>query len=111
MTSRQARQQVDACEDRIVRTYSNLIDAARGLGTSAVQAAASKTIGNTFAPLLISAFGLILWVAEHPVWGFLLIAAGITFAYNMHVSAAGIEKKIESQRTSLFSTIENNSRI
>lgn len=111
MTSKEARQQIDTCENKIVGTYSHLLDTARGMGSSAVQAAESKTTGNTFAPLLISVFGVILFIAEHPVWGLLLIAAGIIIAYNVHSSAAGVQQKIEGQQKNLFSTIENNSKI
>lgn len=53
MTSQEAKQQVDACERKVVSAYDNMRSAARTVGTSAVSAAASKTTMSTLLPLII----------------------------------------------------------
>lgn len=111
MTSQEARQQVYACENQITGTYSNLRDAARSMGSSAAQAASSKTSTSTLLPLIISLFGLILCFASHPVWGILLIIVGIVIAYNTHQSAASVQKNVEQQVGYLNNTLDSNSKI
>ena len=111
MTSQEAKQQINACESQIIGTYSNLRDAARGMGASAVQAASSKTTMCTMLPLIISLFGLILCFASHPVWGILLIIVGIVIAYNTHQSAKSAETTVENQQKNLNSIIDNNAKI
>ncbi len=111
MTSQEARQQVDACERQITGTYSNLRDAARSMGSSAVQAQSSSTTTKTMLPLIISLIGLFLCFASHPVWGVLLIIAGIFFAYTAHDSAASVQKNVEQQVGYLNNTLDSNSRI
>jgi len=111
MTSQEARQQLNACESQITGTYSNLRDAARSMGSSAAQAASSKTTMSTLWPLIISLFGLILCFASHPVWGVILIIVGIVIAYNTHQSAASVQKKVKQQVGYLNNTLDSNSRI
>lgn len=111
MTSQEARQQLDACESQITGTYSNLRDAARSMGSSATQAASSKTTTSTLLPLIISLFGLISCFASHPVWGVILIIVGIVIAYNTHQSAASVQKSVETQVLYLNSTLDSYSRI
>lgn len=115
MTSQEARQQVDACEHQITGTYSNLRNAARSMGSSAAQAASSKTSTSTLLPLIISLFGLILCFASHPIWGILLgillIIVGIVIAYNTHQSAASVQKNVEQQVGYLNNTLDSNSKI
>lgn len=111
MTSQEARQQLNACESQITGTYSNLRDAARSMGSSASQAASSKTTMSTLLPLIISLFGLILCFASHSVWGVILIIVGIVIAYNTHQSAASVQKNVEQQVGYLNNTLDSNSRI
>ena len=111
MTSQEARQQLDACERQITGTYSNLRDAARSMGSNAVQAASSKTTMSTIWPLIISLFGLILCFASHPVWGILLIIVGIVIAYYTYLSAASAQTTVENQQKNLNSIIDNNAKI
>lgn len=111
MTSQEARQQLDACESQITGTYSNLRDAARSMGSSAAQAASSKTTMSTLLPLIISLFGLILCSASHPVWGVILIIVGIVIAYNTHKSAASVQENVEQRVGYLNNTLDSNSRI
>ena len=111
MTSQEARQQLNACESQITGTYSNLRDAARSMGSSAAQAASSKTTMSTLLPLIISLFGLILCSASHPGWGVILIIVGIVIAYNTHQSAASVQKYVEQQVGYLNDTLDSNSRI
>lgn len=108
MTSQEARQQVDACEDQITSTYLNLRDAAKSMGLSAVQAQSSRTTIITMLPLSISLIGLILCFASHPVWGVILIIAGIFFAYSAHVPAASVQEKVEQQVGYLNNTLDSN---
>ena len=111
MTSQEARQQLNACESQITGTYSNLRDAARSMGSSASQAASSKTTMSTLLPLIISLFGLILCFTSHPVWGVILIIVGIVIAYNTHQSAASVQKNVEQQVGYLNNTLDSNSKI
>ena len=111
MTSQEARQQLNACESQITGTYSNLRDAARSMGSSASQAASSKTTMSTLLPLIISLFGLILCFPSHPVWGVILIIVGIVIAYNTHQSAASVQKNVEQQVGYLNNTLDSNSKI
>ena len=116
MTSQEAKQQLNACESQITGTYSNLRDAARSMGSSASQAASSKTTMSTLLPLIISLFGLILCFASHPVWGVILIGViliivGIVIAYNTHQSAASVQKNVEQQVGYLNNTLDSNSKI
>lgn len=111
MTSQEARQQLDACESQITGTYSNLRDAARNMGSSAAQAASSKTTMSTLLPLIISLFGLILCSAPHPVLGVILIIVGIVIAYNTHQSAASVQKNVEQQVRYLNNRLDSNSKI
>lgn len=111
MTSQEARQQLNACESQITGTYSNLCDAARSMGSSAAQAASSKTTMSTLLPLIISLFGLILCFASHPIWGVIFIIVGIVIAYNTHQSAASVQKNVEQQERSLNNTLDRNSKI
>lgn len=111
MTSQEARQQINACEKQITGTYSNLHDVARSMGSSAVQAASSKTTTSTILPLNISLFGLFLCFASHPVWGILLIIVGIVTAYNTHQSTASVQENVEQQVGYLNNTLDRNSRI
>ena len=111
MTSQEARQQLDACESQITGTYSNLRDAARSMGSSAAQAASSKTTMSTLLPLIISLFGLILCSASHPVGGVDLIIVGIVIAYNTHKSAASVQKNVEQQVRYLNNRLDSNSKI
>ncbi len=111
MTSQEARQQVEACECQITDAYSNLRDAVRSVGSSATQAASSKTTTSTLMPLIISLFGLILCFASHPVWGILLIILGIVIAYNMYQSAASVLNMVENRQKNLNSILDDNSKI
>ncbi len=111
MTSQEARRQVDACERQITGTYSNLRDATRSVGASAVQAASSKTTMSTLLPLIISLFGFFLCIGSHPVWGVLLIIAGCAIAYNTHQTAATVQKTVENQQKNLNSILDNNFKI
>ena len=110
MTSQEARQQLDACESQITGTYSNLRDAARNMGSSAAQAASSKTTMSTLLPLIISLFGLFL-SASHPFWGIILIIMGIVIAYNTNKLAASVQKDVEQQVRYLNNTLDSNSKI
>lgn len=111
MTSQEARQQLNACERQITGTYSNLRDAARSMGSNAVQAASSKTAMSTIRPLIISLFGLILCFASHPVWGILPIIVGIVIAYHTHQYAESAQTTVENQQKNLNSIIDNNAKI
>ena len=111
MTSQEARQQLNSCESQITGTYSNLRDVARSMGSSAAQAASSKTTTSTLLPLIISLFGLFLCFASHPVWGVILIIGGIVIAYNAHQSAAWVQKGVEQQVGYLNNTLDSNSKI
>lgn len=116
MTLQEARQQVNACERQITNTYSNLWGAAKSMGSSASQAASSKTIVSTLLPLIISLFGSILCIAYHSRWvviliGVVLIILGIVIAYNTHQSAASVQKNVEQQVKYLNNTLDSNSRI
>lgn len=110
MTSQEARQQLDACESQITGTYSNLRDAARNMGSSAAQAASSKTTMSTLLPFIISLFGLFL-SASHPFWGIILIIMGIVIAYNTNKLAASVQKDVEQQVRYLNNTLDSNSKI
>lgn len=110
MTSQEAKQQVDACERKVVSAYDNMRSAARTVGTSAVSAAKSKTIMSTLLPLIISIFGLLLF-GSHPFWAIVLIVAGILIAYFCHSSAKPIQNTVEGQQKTLNSTLDNNSKI
>ena len=108
MTSQEARQQVDSCERQITGTYSTLLDAAKSMGSSAAQAASSKTTKSTFLPLIISLVGL-LFCSSSTVFGILLIIAGIVIAYNTRQSAASVQKKVEQQVQYLNNALNSNS--
>lgn len=110
MTSQEARQQLDACESQITGTYSNLRDAARNMGSSAAQAASSKTTMSTLLPLIIPLFGLFL-SASHPFWGIILIIMGIVIAYNTNKLAASVQKDVEQQVRYLNNRLDSNSKI
>ena len=110
MTSQEAKQQVDACERKVVSAYDNMRSAARTVGTSAASAAASKTTMSTLLPLIISVIGLLLF-GSHPFWAIVLIVAGIWIAYSCHSSAKSIQNKVEGQQKTLNSTLDNNSKI
>lgn len=107
MTSQEARQQLNDCESRITSTYSNLLYAARSVGSSATQAASSKTTTSTLLPLLISLFGLLLIDSV----GIIFIIAGIVIAYNAHKSAAYVQKNVETQVRYLNSELDRYSKI
>lgn len=111
MTSQEARQQLNACENQITSTYSNLCDSARSMGASTSQAASSKTITSTFLPLIISLIGLILMFASQSFLGIVLIIVGIVSAYNSHQSAASVQKRVEQQVEYLNNTLDSNSKI
>lgn len=111
MTLQEASQQLNVCESQITGTYSNLCDAARSMGSSAAQAASSKTTMSTLLPLIISLFGLILCCASHPVWGVILIMVGIAIAYNTYQSAASVQKNVEQQVGYLNNTLDSNLKI
>lgn len=105
MTSREARQEIDACERKITDEYSQLIDSARRMGYDTVQQASSDTNKKTYIPLIIlSVIGLITWVSG----GLLFIIIGIVVAYNKHNSAFSIQKNIENQQQTLNSTLDQN---
>lgn len=110
MTSQEAKQQVDACERKVVSAYDNMRSAARTVGTSAVSAAASKTTMSTLLPLIISVIGLLIF-GSHPFWAIVLIVAGIWIAYSCHSSAKSIQNTVEGQQKTLNSTLDNNSKI
>lgn len=110
MTSQEAKQQVDACERKVVSAYDNMCSAARTVGTSAVSAAASKTTMSTLLRLIISVIGLLLF-GSHPFWAIVLIVAGILSAYSYHSSAKSIQNTVEGQQKTLNSTLDNNSKI
>ena len=110
MTSQEAKQQVDACERKVVSAYDNMRSAARTVGTAAVSAAASKTTMSTLLPLIISVIGLLLF-GSHPFWAIVLIVAGIWIAYSCHSSAKSIQNTVEGQQKTLNSTLDNNSKI
>lgn len=111
MTSQEARQQLNACENQIAGTYGNLRDAARSMGSSAVKAASGKTMRCTLLPLIISLFGIILCLVSHPVWGAVVIIAGIVIAYSAYQATASVQSKIEDQQRNLNSVLDNNSKI
>jgi hypothetical protein len=111
MTSQEARQQVDACESQVVGTFSELKDAVRSMESSASQAQSSSTTTKTMLPLIISLVGLFLCSASHPVWGVLLIIAGIFLAYTAHDDAVSVQKNVETQVGYLNNTLDNNSKI
>lgn len=111
MTSEEARQRLDVCENQITGAYSNLHSAARNTGLSAVQAAAAKTRRNTLLALLISLFGLILCFASHPVYGILLIIAGIAAAYYAYQLSSDVQREVEKRHQNLESVINNNTKI
>ena len=108
MTSQEARQKVDSCEQQITSTYSNLLNAAKSMGSSASQAASSKTTKSTFLPLIISLIGLIFSFSHIPVFGIILIIAGIVVAYNKRQSAASVQKKVEQQVQYLNNALNSN---
>lgn len=110
MTSQEARQQVDACERKVVSTYDSMRSAARTVGTSAASAAASKTTKSTLLPLIISVIGLLLF-GSHPFWAIVMIIAGVWIAYSCHSSAKSIQNTVEGQQKILNSTLENHSKI
>lgn len=110
MTSQEAKQQVDACERKVVSAYDNMRSAARTVGTLAVSAAASETTMSTLLPLIISVFGLLLF-GSHPFWAIVLIVAGIWIAYSSYSSAKSIQNTVEGQQKTLNSTLDNNSKI
>lgn len=111
MTSQEAIQQLNACESQITGTYYDLCVAARSMGSSAAQAASSKTTMSTLLPLIISLCGLILCFASHPVWGVILIIVGIVITYNTHQSAASVQKKVEQWVGYLDDKLDSYSRI
>lgn len=112
MTLQEARQQVDACERQITGTYSNLLAAARSMGSSAVQAASSKTTASTMLPLIIlSLFGLILCIASHPFWGIVLIIGGIAIAYKTNQSVGSVQTAVENQQKNLNMLLDIDSKI
>lgn len=111
MTSQEASRQVEACERQITVAYDNLRAAARSMGSSASQAQASNTSSKTMRQLIISLIGLFLFFASHPVWGVLLILAGIFFAWVAHDSAASVQGKVETQVRNLNSALDSNSTI
>lgn len=112
MTSQEARQKVNTCENQITSTYSNLCSAARNVGASASQAASSEMTKSTLFPLIISVLGLILCLALHlVVLGVVLIIVGIFIAYNSNELAAPVQKKVETQVGYLNQTLNANSKI
>lgn len=111
MTSQEARKKVNDCETQIRRTHNSLSDAARSMGSSAFQEANYRTEINTFSPLIVSLLGIILCFVKHPIWGVLLIIAGIVIAYNTHQSAASIQRNIKAHQELLNSELNRNSDI
>lgn len=111
MTSKEAKQQVEACERKIKAEYKNLQDAAMSIGDRATQAQSSKTSSKTKRPLILSLIGLLLCFASHPVWGVLFIIGGGFFAYTAHSAAALIQMDIETKAKNLNKTLEYNSKI
>lgn len=111
MTSQEARQQVEACERQITDAYSNLRDAVRSVGSSTTQAASSKATTNTLLPLIISVLGIILFFSSHPVWGVLLIIAGIVIAYNIDQAEASALNMVKNRQKNLNSILDDNSKI
>ena len=110
MTSQEAKQQVDACERKVVSAYGNMRSAARTVGTSAASAASSKTTMSTLLPLIISVIGLLIF-GSHPFWAIVMIIVGIWIAYSSHSSAKSIQNTVEGQQETLNSTLDNNSKI
>lgn len=111
MTIQEAERAITACENDITREYSALTTAAKAVGSSAVEAAASTRRTKTLVSLIISLIGLFLMLGGHPFWGVLVIAGGLFVTYNVHESASGPYNKVVNAAKNLDSTINNNATI
>lgn len=110
MTSNEARQKVDACEQQIVRAYSGLKDSARAVGSRAVSSASTKTTLSTLLPLILCVIGFFFF-GRSGILGVALIVLGIIFAYGLHGPAKSVQNDIENRQKNLNSTIDSNANI
>ena len=107
MTSKEARQKIDACEQQIVSAYSELKDSARIVGPAAVQAISSKVLLMTLLPLLLC---LVAFFVPTLIGG-LLVIAGIYLSVKLRGIAKAPKLRIISMQEELNSIIDNNANI
>lgn len=107
MTSNEAKQKVDACEQQIARAFFELKDSAKEVGLSAVSSASSRTTMSLLLPLILCIIGL--FCLRGPWFlGIVLFIGGIVLAHKLHTSAKEIQRVIETGQKNLNSTIDNN---
>ena len=113
MTSTEAKQKVEACEQQIVSTYGELKKTAKAVGDSAASSASSKTTVCTLIPLILCVIGIIGIYSVPYRWyvGALLIVAGLFIAYKLHSYAKRIQNSIRNGQSSLNYTIDGNKDI
>ena len=111
MTSKEAIQQVDACERQINVIYSKLLDDARSMGSSAEREQSNITTIKWRRQLIISLIGLIVCFASSPVWGSVLIIGGIFLAYFAYCIAGTTEAEVKKQVEYLNNTLDSNLEI
>ena len=111
MTTREAEQAINSCEDQIVQEYDRAIGAAKNVALSAEQAERKSRMTKTLMTLIVSLLGLFLFLAEHPVLGAAVVIGGFVLAYKVYDSATGSVKRVESAANNLRSSLDRNSKI
>ena len=111
MTSQEAKKQIVDCDRDITNEYSKLQNAARHMGASAVQAAASRVSKRTLMPMLISLFGFILCLVSSLGWGITFIVLGTIISYASHSATISVQRSIENNQKTLISQLERSAQI
>ena len=87
MTVEEANRYAKECKDQVQAAERSLVSAGREVANSA-SSAASAYVNKSFFSLLGVAFGIFLWMIHHPVYGTLIIIAGIVICVKWHGSAS-----------------------
>ena len=111
MTSEEARQQLDECENQITSAYSNLQNTARNMGVNTVQAARKETAMSAVFPLFTFLFGIVLCFTSLRLLGIFLILGGVYAAYNASTTAMSVQNKVEHAVSNLSKSLNGISEI
>lgn len=111
MTSQEARQQLDVCENQIENAYSNLQNTARSMGANTVQAARKETAMGVIFPLFAILLGFILILASLRFVGIVLILLGVYATYKADQTASSVQNKVVNAVSDLNDSLNRNSKI
>ena len=108
MTSKQAQEQIEKCEQQIISAYSSFHNEVRILGERASKSAYNSTSNKTLLVLSIPMIIGFIWFVSNWFLGLVCIIGGIIATYYVHDSGKASIDRVVNLQKNLNSQLDNN---